>query len=270
MRIVSWNCNGALRNKVAQLDALDADLLIIQECEDPALASADYRKWAGAYLWKGSNKHKGIGVFPKKGNTVCALDWYRSFSLTGIASAGAATTWTTNDLELFLPFKLNGKETILSVWTKGDDSRVFSYIGQLWKYLCVHQSDLSTPKTLIVGDFNSNTIWDKTDRWWNHSDVVRQLASLGLNSLYHIKTASAHGKEATPTLYLQRNRDKPYHVDYAFASADILPKCDIQIGRADEWLDSSDHMPLTLNINSEIRRTNAATPTNHPNFSPVR
>jgi exonuclease III len=261
MRIVSWNCNGALRNKVALLDALDADVLIVQECEDPAVSSIAYRNWAGAYLWKGTSKHKGIGVFPKKGNSVRALDWNGSFSLAGLTSA--ASSWSTNELELFLPFKLNGEETILSVWTKGDDNRVFGYIGQLWKYLCIHQSDLSNPKTFVMGDFNSNAIWDKSDRWWNHSDVVRQLATSGLHSLYHVKHALEHGTEETPTLYLQRKREKPYHVDYAFASADILPGCDIQIGCADEWLYFSDHMPLTVTINSDIWETRISKTNTH-------
>ncbi len=244
MRIVSWNCNGALRNKLSQLDALNADVLIIQECEDPAHSTSHYREWAGAYLWKGSSKHKGIGVFPKNGNTVCGLEWHGSFSMPALVGTSAATSWTTASLELFLPFKLNGDQTILSVWTKGDDRRVFSYIGQLWKYLCIHLADLSNSKSIVLGDFNSNAIWDKPDRWWNHSDVVTQLANAGLQSLYHGQSALAQGQETTPTLFLQRNRNKPYHVDYVFASDDILQKSHLEIGRPEEWLHCSDHMPL--------------------------
>jgi exonuclease III len=248
MRIVSWNCNGALRNKVAHLDALDADVLIIQECEDPALASSSYRNWAGTYLWKGASKHKGIGVFPKKGNTVRALDWSGSFSLASAVGDCAASSWTTEELEFFLPFMLNDKETILGVWTKGDDSRVFGYIGQLWKYLCIHQSDVSHLGTMILGDFNSNAIWDKPDRWWNHTNVLAQLASAGLKSLYHEQLMAKQGSESHPTLFLQRNQNKPYHVDYAFASEDILSKCQLEIGLAEDWLHCSDHMPLIVDI----------------------
>ena len=36
MNIITWNCNGALRKKIEQVDSLGADILVVQECEDPA------------------------------------------------------------------------------------------------------------------------------------------------------------------------------------------------------------------------------------------
>ena len=118
----------------------------------------------------------------------------------------------------------------------------------MWKYLQIHKSKLG--KSIIAGDFNSNSVWDKRDRLWNHSDVVKELAELGIESVYHRFMDEMHGKESQPTFFLQKNCNKPYHIDYIFTStefADFLAS--MTIGAIDEWLALSDHLPVFLSIN---------------------
>lgn len=35
MKIISWNCRGKFREKYAVLEKMDADIYVIQECENP-------------------------------------------------------------------------------------------------------------------------------------------------------------------------------------------------------------------------------------------
>ena len=250
MKIVSWNCSGALRNKTQLIDRLEADIVIVQECENPLHSTTVYRTWANDYLWYGESKNKGIGIFAKNGHRIKCLNWHNDFHISGLKSKSRSISWKTSDLKLFMPVMVNESLTILAVWTKGSEIEMFGYMGQFWKYLQLHRSELTNSNTLIVGDFNSNSIWDKPDRWWNHSDVIEELNEIGINSLYHHQFNEKQGIETMPTFFLHRNMDKAYHIDYAFVSSDLLPQCDLNIGSKSDWLSFSDHMPLIVKINN--------------------
>jgi len=247
MKIVTWNCNGALRNKLAALDKLEADIYVIQECEDPDKSTKVFRNWAGSYLWCGETKNKGIGVFPKNSHSVKHLNWGGEYEISGVKSTSPSLKWATKSLRTFLPFQINDSINVLGVWTKGSNSEVFGYIGQFWKYLQIHRSDLSKGCRLIIGDFNSNTIWDKPDRWWSHTDVVNELKEIGLTSLYHHQYKEEQGAETMPTFFLHKNKNKPYHIDYVFLSTENLSGT-VEIGQIQPWLELSDHMPLVINV----------------------
>jgi exonuclease III len=232
MRIVSWNCNGALRKKLVALHSYDADVYVIQECENPNESSCpDYRAWASNYLWVGGNKNKGLGVFAKPEIALASLN----------LDAGT--------LESFIPCTLNERFVLWAVWTRQANSPTFRYIGQLWKYLQKHKAALSGKDAVVIGDFNSNICWDAWDRWWNHSDVVRELEELGIYSLYHAVNGEAQGSESSPTFYMYRKREKPYHIDYAFLSKMYLSSASLEVGNPNIWLEHSDHMPLFMQIN---------------------
>jgi exonuclease III len=232
MRIVSWNCNGALRKKLDQLLKLDADIYVVQECEDPSQSKDEhYRAWAENYLWIGNSKHRGLGVFCKKEISLSQLDW------------------ESDGLKYLLPCQINNNLTLLSVWTQNQEE--YSYIGQLWKYLHKHKGKFSVSQNIICGDFNSNTCWDDQHRGSSHSDVVKELGQIGIESLYHKQTGEQQGKELQKTFYLYRKTDRDYHIDYVFLSSDLIPLSAMSIGKSDEWLEFSDHMPVVFTIGNK-------------------
>ncbi len=231
MKIITWNCNGALRKKFHLIDDFEADVIIIQECENPELTGGAYKEWAKNYLWTGSNKHKGLGVFVKPHISLEKLDW------------------SDDGLQLFLPCRIGNNFNLIAVWTKQTESRKFRYIGQFWKYLQLHKKIFKDEPSLICGDFNSNVCWDKKHGLWSHGNVVRELDEINVQSIYHELTQEPQGKESQPTLFMQRKLEKPYHIDYAFASKTLFDiACPVEVGAPEIWLQHSDHMPLVFSL----------------------
>jgi hypothetical protein len=236
LRVVTWNCNGALRRKWRHVAALQADVYVIQECEEPSSSlDADYQAWARRHLWVGDSRHKGLGVFVRGRHRLAGVDLQHA-------------PW-----QLFLPCEVDGWP-LLTVWTKAS-SPDFRYIGQLWQFLQLHPRFLDHPHAMAVGDFNGNAIWDTDKRCWNHSDVVRELAAMGLQSCYHRHFDEAQGMESRPTYFQHRHPTRPYHLDYGFTGSAWRVR-DVRIGGSRKWLAHSDHLPIAL----ELERIRARRP----------
>lgn len=231
MRIVTWNCNGALRRKGHLLDELDADVLVIQECENPAEFGTEFRTWAGDFQWVGDLRFKGLGIFARRGHALERIKW-----------AG-------DEFRLFLPVRIDGVVDIIGVWTQATKPASSGYIGQFWRYLEVNR-DHVTAQTVFCGDFNSNRIWDKTRQIGNHSHCVKALESEEIVSLYHHVAGEEQGAETAPTFFLYRKPERPYHIDFIFAHRAVVdhPECTFQLGSYDKWLETSDHLPLKVNL----------------------
>ena len=235
MKIVSWNCNGAFRKKFNQIAALDADVYIIQECENPKLVSVEFKNYLDFtenHLWHGDNNHKGVGIFTRPN--------------FGIEKVSLNHEWRGKSLKLFVPFLLKtpmSEYKMLGLWSHGAGAKAFAYIGQSWLFLQNNKDFFRN--AIVAGDFNSNVIWDAWDRWWNHSDFVREMGDLGLSSVYHAVHREQQGKELQKTFYLQRNKDKKYHIDYMFAEAGIINQTvNFLVHDFDEWKELSDHVPI--------------------------
>lgn len=234
MLILTWNCNGAFRKKYEHILSPEADILIIQECENPAtVKDSAFRTWASNFLWKGDSPHKGLGIFARENILLERLDWSSEYE--GL------------NVKHFLPCRIDDRFNLLGVWTHHNNSPTFGYIGQLWKYMQINK--LLFGDSIIAGDFNSNSIWDHKDRWWNHCDVVKELAAFEIFSAYHLYTAEDHGKESQPTFFLHRNENKPYHLDYLFASRSRLEQgMHVNVGKYQDWRTYSDHVPVWISL----------------------
>lgn len=231
MFIVSWNCNGAFRKKHKHLMGFDCDIMIIQECENPRVVKypKEFMLLMPNYIWVGDNKNKGLAVFSK-------------YKLKD-------NLWDCGRNKYFISCKVDEGFDLLGVWCHYANSPTFGYIGQMWKYLKINKENIRDKDIIIGGDFNSNKIWDVCDRWWNHSDVIKELEELDLRSLYHIYYDEEQGKESISILYHRKNIEKPYHVDYILASKRFYTSLiKYQIGNVDQWLEVSDHMPIFVEI----------------------
>jgi len=228
----------AFRKKADHILAFKPDILIVPECEHPdKLKFNNETPEPSDILWFGENTNKGLGVF--------SYSKYR-FRLHDNHNT---------DLKTILPVSVsNGKYrfNLFAIWANNTNDPDGTYITQVWKAIHYYNDKLKGKKTVLIGDFNSNTIWDKPRREGNHTTVVEKLKAKNIHSAYHKYYNMTQGKELHPTLYMYRHENKPYHIDYCFASADLADKItDVQVGEYKSWAHFSDHSPLMVTMDLE-------------------
>ncbi len=236
MIVITWNCNMAFRKKLGLILKHRPDILVIPECEHPDRLKfpAGTRKPANM-LWYGNNPNKGLGIFSYGNYTLRQLDCYDPTIRTIVPIAV-----TGGDIDF----------TLIAAWAYNPTDPDGQYVEQVWKALH-HYHDLLNGPTMLMGDLNSNTIWDRKYRVSNHSSVVKLLEEKGIHSTYHLYHKQQQGSEKHPTFYLYRHKDKPYHLDYCFVSsnmAGMLRK--VTIGRHHAWQPYSDHVPVMVRFDA--------------------
>ncbi|MEO7984287.1 MAG: endonuclease/exonuclease/phosphatase family protein [Bacteroidota bacterium] len=233
MKITTWNCNMAYRNKASFILTQRPDIVIVPECEHP-----DKLKFKPGVplpkdsLWSGKNLNKGLGIFSYTNYKFRLHESYRP------------------EFRNVLPVIVTGGNidfTLFAIWANNPEDKGYEYIGQVWKALNFYTGLLEGEKTILAGDFNSNTIWDKLRREGNHSTVVALLENKKIYSTYHRFFNQLQGQEKHNTLFMYRHRDKAYHIDYCFASAHFAEKITkVEVGTHKKWKELSDHTPLTI------------------------
>jgi exodeoxyribonuclease III len=235
MKIITWNCNMAFRKKADFMLTHQPDILIVPECEHPdkLIFPINTPKPTDS-LWFGKNQHKGLGIFS-----------YSHFRFKLLKKHNP-------DLQMIVPIAVTGGEfdfNLFAIWANNPTDPDGQYVEQVWKAIHHYKRLLTNTKSILIGDFNSNTIWDRKYRAGNHSNVVQFLANKGIVSSYHLQHKQTQGTEEHPTFYLYRHKDKPYHLDYCFLSADLVQSLQsVEIGDYDFWTKYSDHVPVMVTL----------------------
>jgi hypothetical protein len=224
MRLVTWNCcTGPLQRKLAALDGLAADVAVVPE--SPKLRSESLRE-----RWFGDNPKKGVAVLARPG-----------FDLLPIQTEPG---WPRH----VIPIQVRGQTPflLLAVWARND--KPDKYVRGVVRSIDVLTPLMTSQATVVMGDLNSNTIWDREHpEDQNHSALVARLESVGLISAYHSHFGEAQGAETRPTQFLWRHEDRPFHIDYCFVPRRWRVRC-VEVGAFADWRRLSDHMPLILDI----------------------
>jgi exodeoxyribonuclease III len=230
MKVVTWNCAMAFHKKSSLLFALGGDVMVVQECSKKSIDQIATIEGLTA-AWFGKNPNKGMAV-------ICNGPWHIS------DSKDFGLTWAAH-IKITGPFNLD----LYPVWACAGSSYDNRYIRQVHLLLDQLEKIGIGQRAALLGDFNSNVLWDKNYRGCGHSSAVKRLAALGLHSAYHRYHGEEQGKEARPTLAFRKDRTKAYHIDYIFLSQTLLSTMsDFSVGSFDDWIKHSDHVPLIVNL----------------------
>lgn len=223
----------AFRNKAKFILAHKPDILIVPECEHPDKLKLNTGiSKPNDLLWFGTNQNKGLGIFS-----------YSDFRFKLLNTHNP-------ELRMIIPIAVTGEHfdfILYAIWANNPNDPDGQYVTQVWKAIRHYDSSINNEQTILIGDFNSNTIWDRPRREGNHSTVVAHLEKKKIYSVYHRYFKQTQGREKHPTLYMYRHKDKPYHIDYCFASEDIASELErVEVGNYKFWKRYSDHVPLIV------------------------
>jgi exonuclease III len=234
MKITTWNCNMAFREKYQHVTKDKPEILVIQECEN-RLLEAKYKDEIGYtdIIWHGENPNKGVAVISFNGIKLKLLDKKPTCKYVIPVKA------IINKIEI----------PILAVWTKIiDGDKYSSYIVQAVRAANKYSELLNDPNVIMIGDFNSSVLWDNEfKRESNHTDLIQLLVKYNIESAYHSINREKQGEESTQTLYFRKDLSSGHHIDYVFVKEkNISSRSTIMVGNPEKHLRFSDHMPIFL------------------------
>lgn len=223
LKIISWNCNGKFREKFNEIIEENADIYVIQECEDPAQSTEEeYKEFAGDnYIWTGHLHYKGLGIFAKE-----------DVKLEIIEDNG--------EFQHFIPVRVNDEFNLLGVWAMPN------YVEMIHDYIDANEK-LFDENLIMCGDFNSSVEFNNHHPGEkNHTVLNQKLENKGLYSVYHDLTEEVQGEEKSKTFYLYRHLNNTFHLDFVYAKKGSISE--FEILDQYKWINVSDHLPLVFKI----------------------
>ena len=226
LRIVTWNCcRGPFDVKSKALVRLGADITVLTETARPKGDDTEQR------LWFGGSKGSGIVVLAANG-----------YTLEREPARGSSDSDPVRAVRVRGPASFH----LLAVWGRQNTD----YIRGVYDRVAEQADFAKRQPTVLAGDLNSNTIWDRPSARIDHSRFVAWLRDeLGLVSAYHHHRGEAHGAESKPTYYFLWKRDRPYHIDYCFVPRAWRRRIHrVTVGGYEPWKRLSDHRPVVVEV----------------------
>jgi len=258
LRIVSWNCHyGFYGEKPKAISEFDADILVIPECREMDMEESGYdkehRDWWGDHKEATDNSGNvnkkndlGVGVFWKDGITVTQMPQWKE------------TLSKNNDFRYLVPYKVEGNFepfTLIAVWTKNkmDAGDPLDYVQKAHAAVDHYKNiGLLDGRVVLIGDFNSNSIWDNNYRKeCNHSALVEKLKQM------EIKDCSGSLEKYNTYYYCYNSKEYSVVDDYCFASAKMSESAKFSVPNSNKWIlengakrwrGLSDHCPIIVDF----------------------
>jgi endonuclease/exonuclease/phosphatase (EEP) superfamily protein YafD len=225
MRLATWNCQTSLGSKWEAIEALDADVLTVQECGPTTRAFVEgHDGWTCE--WEKGTYRNGLAVLARSPHAIERREASEPFFLSTMISAS-------------VPFRFVG------FW-----ARTRTFIGDEYPRQATRLIDQLPDDdlpTVVAGDFNASS------RNPDHLRNVETLAARGLVSAYHTFHGINHAEVwEHPTSYFHRQQSRPYHMDYVFVPA-AWPIDSVEVGTFEDYPGRglSDHVPLVVSIRLE-------------------
>ena len=234
MRIIFWNCQGAFRKKNEPVLDLEPDILCVQEIEHPSRINFSQASMSPtSVIWDGEKSDKGVAVYSFNGTTIKSISNYNKI------------------FRHVLPVSVDHDKTtfnLFNVWTKNrkkEEQHKMTYIDYVICSIPFYEF-LSYENAIFCGDFNADKVVTTGKRFEKCIDAFKDH---NLESAYYRFHSCKFSDEKHPTSYFHRNKDKPFHIDYAFCSEFFLTRLkNIEVGTYDDWVAYSDHVPVIIDF----------------------